>query len=109
MIREVMKDVRIVLLSNKRKIFVRVGERLIALWSCLIYLPNLKNIICKWLYSPDTKSFRFCSALNPDSSICMNCSDSPWLFAVCGLYFAEDTFIKPIVLYLQPCNHSQYV
>jgi hypothetical protein len=32
MIQEVMKDVRIVLLSNKRKIFVTVGERLIALW-----------------------------------------------------------------------------
>ncbi len=56
-------------------------------------LPYLQNIICKWLYSLDTKSFCFGSALNPDSSIHMNCSDSPWLFAVCGLCFAEDTFI----------------
>jgi hypothetical protein len=31
--------------------------------------------------------------LNPDSSIHMNCCDSSWLFAVCGLCFAEDTFI----------------
>jgi hypothetical protein len=31
--------------------------------------------------------------LNPDSSIRMNCGYSPWLFAVCGLCFAEDTFI----------------
>jgi hypothetical protein len=23
----------------------------------------------------------------------MNCSDSPWLFAVCGLCFAEETAI----------------
>jgi hypothetical protein len=30
--------------------------------------------------------------LNPDSSICMNCCDSPWLFAVVGLCFAEDTY-----------------
>ncbi len=58
-----------------------------------VFLFNLKNIFCKWLYSPDTNSFHSGSALNPDSSICMNCSDSPWLFAVCGLCFAEDTFI----------------
>jgi hypothetical protein len=30
--------------------------------------------------------------LNPDSSIRMNCCDSPWLFALVGLCFAEDTF-----------------
>ncbi len=32
-------------------------------------------------YSPDIKSFRLCSALNPDSFIRMNCRDSPWLLA----------------------------
>ncbi len=58
------------------------------------FLPNLQNIICKWLYSPDTKSFHSGSALNSDSSVHMNCSDSPWFFAVCGLCFAEDTFIN---------------
>jgi hypothetical protein len=31
--------------------------------------------------------------LNPDSSIRMNCSDSPWLFAVWAFCFAEDTFL----------------
>jgi hypothetical protein len=58
------------------------------------FLPNLQNIVCKWLYSLDTKSFQSGSALNPDSSIHMNYSDSPWLFAMCGLYFAENTFIN---------------
>jgi hypothetical protein len=44
-------------------------------------------------YSPDIKSFRLCSALNPNSSILMNCRDSPWRFAVWALCFAEDTFL----------------
>jgi hypothetical protein len=44
----------------------------------------------------DTKAFRSGSALNPDSSICITCGDSPWLFAVCGLCFAEDTFINQL-------------
>jgi hypothetical protein len=39
------------------------------------------------------KSFRLCSALNPDSSICMNCCDSPLLFTVWVFCFAEDTFL----------------
>ncbi len=30
--------------------------------------------------------------MNPDSSIHMNCCDSPWLFAVWAFCFAEDTF-----------------
>ena len=54
---------------------------------------NLQNyFVCKWYYSPDIKSFHFGLALNPGSSIRMNCCDSPWLFAVVGLCFAEDTF-----------------
>jgi hypothetical protein len=55
-------------------------------------LFNLWNIVCKWFYCLDTKSFRSGSELNPDSSIHMNCCDSPWLFVIVGLCFAEDTF-----------------
>ncbi len=54
------------------------------------YCSNL--FIYKGCYSPDVKSIQFCSALNPDSSICMNCCNSPLLFAVCAFCFAEDTF-----------------
>ena len=36
--------------------------------------------------------FQFCSALNPDSSICMDCCDSPWLLAIWAFCFAKDTF-----------------
>ncbi len=94
MIREVMKDIRIVLLS-KRVRFCESGRRINrTLWLVVNILPNLYNIICKWFYSPDTKSFCFGSVLNPDSSIHMNCSDSPWIFAICGLCFVEDTFVN---------------
>jgi hypothetical protein len=69
---------------NEALDFVRVGKRLIELMVMLyIFLSNLKNIICKWLNSPYTKLFCFGSVLNSDSSICMNCSDSPWLLAIC--------------------------
>jgi hypothetical protein len=53
-------------------------------------------------YSPDVDSFRLCSALNPDSSICMYCHDSPWLFAVWAFCFAEDTFLchQNLIAYL---------
>ncbi len=44
-------------------------------------------------YSPDIYLFRFCSALNPDSSIRMNCRYSPWLFAVWALCFVEDSIL----------------
>jgi hypothetical protein len=44
-------------------------------------------------YSPDIYLFCFCSALNPDSSICMNCCYSPWLFAAWALRFAEDSIL----------------
>jgi hypothetical protein len=44
-------------------------------------------------YSPDVNSFRLCSTLNPDSSICMYCRDSPWLFAVWAFCFVEDAFL----------------
>ncbi len=54
---------------------------------------NYSNLfIYKGCYSPDDKSFQYCSALNPDSSICMNCCNSPWLFIVWAFCFAEDTF-----------------
>ncbi len=63
--------------------------------------PNSQNyFICKWLYSPDVKLFHFDSTLNPDSSIHMNCCDSPWLFAVCRLSFVEDTFFNHLYLSL---------
>jgi hypothetical protein len=32
---------------------------------------------------------RFCSALNPDSSICTICRYSPWFFSKFGLRFVE--------------------
>ncbi len=60
---------------------VRVGDN---------YFSTL--FIYKGCYSPDIKSSQFGSALNPDGSICMNCCDSPWLFAVWAFCFAEDTF-----------------
>jgi hypothetical protein len=44
-------------------------------------------------YSLDIKSFQLCTALNPGNSICMNCCDSPWFFAVWAFCFAEDTFL----------------
>ena len=45
----------------------------------------------KWCYSPNINSFRCGSALNPDSSILMNCRYSPWFFffrwtLLCGVY-----------------------
>ncbi len=54
---------------------------------------NYNLFIYKKDYSPDVNSFRLCSALNLDSSICMNCGDSPWLILVWAFCFAEDTFL----------------
>jgi hypothetical protein len=48
---------------------------------------------------PDIDPFRFCSMLNPDCFICMDCCDSPWLFAIQAFYFAED-----IILFHQNLN-----
>jgi hypothetical protein len=60
----------------------------------LLYIITISNLFFyKGGYSLDIKSFRLCSALNPDSSICMNCRDSPWFFAVWVFCFAEDTFL----------------
>jgi hypothetical protein len=53
-------------------------------------------------------SFRFGSALNPDSFIRMNCRYGPWIFlqmdSACGVY-------RPygLVLFHRFCNCSQYV
>jgi len=53
-------------------------------------------------------SYRFGSALNPDSFICMNCRYGPWIFlqmdSACGVY-------RPygLVFYHQLCNRSQHV
>jgi hypothetical protein len=55
-----------------------------------LYYYNLKNyFVCNWCHSLDIKSFRFGSTLNPDSSICMKCCDSPWLLAIFRLCFAK--------------------
>jgi hypothetical protein len=53
---EVMKDVRIVLLSKKHKVFVRVGERLLELMVmsyifCLIYRLSSVNGCTLWILS----------------------------------------------------------
>jgi hypothetical protein len=87
-----MEDVKIVLLSKSARFCEsrRKGNRT---YCPGIYAFNLKNfIICKWNNSSDFKSFLSGSAFNPDSFICIKCGDSPWLFAVVGLCFVEDTF-----------------
>ncbi len=58
--------------------------------SKIIFTTDL--FLCERGYSLDIKSFQFCSALNPDSSICMDCCDSPWFLAMRAYCFAEDTF-----------------
>ena len=65
---------------------------------CLIFfLTWLDQVFfTKWCYSPDVIFFRFGFALNPDSSICMNCRYSPWLFFPYGLCFVEDT-VDPLI------------
>ncbi len=57
-----------------------------------IYFILSKLCLCQRGYSPDIESLQFCSALNPDSSICMNSWDSPWLLALWAFCFAKDTF-----------------
>ncbi len=63
--------------------------------------------VYKWDYSLDIKSFRLCSTLNPDSSIRMNCHDSPWLFAVWALLLCRGYLPVSTEPYCQLCNHSQ--
>jgi hypothetical protein len=46
------------------------------------------------MHSPDIKSFRVCSALNPDCSIRENFCNSSWLFAIWAFCFAEDTILS---------------
>ena len=57
-------------------------------------------------YSPGIYLFQFGSALNPDSSICMNRRCSPWLLAVVGFVMLCRGF-HPVLLELchQLCNH----
>ena len=59
----------------------------------LFYSSLDQYFFTKWCYSPDINSFRFGSALNPDSSIRMNCRYSPWFFFPDGLCFAEYTVL----------------
>jgi hypothetical protein len=70
---------------------VRVGEKLILILFTCYFLSSGDYSLCVRCYSPDVDPFRFCSALNPDSSIRMNCRYSPWLFAILRLRFAEYT------------------
>jgi hypothetical protein len=57
------------------------------------FVINISNLfIYKRGYSQDITPFQLCSALNPDSSIRMNCCDSPWFFAIWAFCFVEDTF-----------------
>ena len=48
----------------------------------VVIFSTLEDFFTEWCHSLDINSFRFASALNPDSSICMNCRDSPWFFTV---------------------------
>ena len=61
----------------------------------ILYIcPKLDQyFFTKWCYSPDINSFRFGSALNPDSSIRMNSRFGPWIFSPDGLCFAEYTVL----------------
>ncbi len=75
----------------------------------LYYCPKLgQQFFTKWCYSPNINSFRFGSALNPDSSIRMNCQQSMVLFSrwtlLCRVY-------RPcgLVLCHRLCNRSQHV
>ncbi len=50
--------------------------------------------LCVGNYSLDIYTFQLCSALNPDSSICMNHRHSPWFFTKFGLRFVEYTILS---------------
>ncbi len=70
---------------------------------------NMFNLfVYKRGYSLDIKSFRLCSMLNPDSSICMNCCDSP-VMALCCMCFllCRGYLLVSTEPYLQLCNHSR--
>ena len=85
-------DAWIICIINKRKIGEsRRSVYILGFRLCLYLFSNY--ILCVGCYSPDIYSFRFSSALNPDSSIRMNSRDSPWFFTVSGLCFAEDAFL----------------
>ena len=75
----------------------RVGERRrlgYILVSSLSFYLFWDYFLCVRCYSPDIYSFQFCSVLNPDSSICMNCSYSPWFITKFGLRFVEYTIFN---------------
>ena len=60
----------------------------------LFYSQLDQQFFTKWCYSPDINSFRFGYALNPDSSIRMNCCCySPWFFFPDRHCFAEDAIL----------------
>jgi hypothetical protein len=71
---------------------------------------KLHLIISVGCYSLDIESFQFCSALNPDHSICMDCHYSTWLFAVWASCFAEvivlfhHNLIANLVIIMDTCT-----
>ncbi len=81
-------DLPNVTVVNYQKIAQTIFLKL-ALLNETIECPNCHQYFTKWCHSPDINSFRFASALNPDSSICMNCSDSPWFFTVSFLLLVK--------------------
>jgi hypothetical protein len=63
---------------------------ILAYFSIIFLLVSFKERF----YSPDIYSFRFVSACNPDSSICMNYCDCPWFWLFRTLCFAEYTIFQ---------------
>jgi len=59
-----------------------------------VYVQFLLVSFKERFYSPDIYSFRFGSACNPDSSICMNYCDCPWFWLFRTLCFAEYTIFQ---------------
>ncbi len=90
-------DVRIIDIINKHKFGesrkIRcVCEQQFCAFVVLVTISSMQRLfLCVGSYSPDIYTFQFCSALNPDGSICMNRHYSPWFFTKFGLRFAEYT------------------
>jgi hypothetical protein len=91
LIRQGKKIDRLAGLSHNRckDRFLSRSVRLLRAGDCKKGYSTSYLLISIGCYSLDIYSFHFCSALNPDSSICMNCRYSPWLFALWALCFAE--------------------
>jgi hypothetical protein len=60
---------------------------------CTILRFIFTLFICVRSYFTDIDLVQFCSALNLDCFICMNCCDSPWLFTLWVFCFAEESIL----------------